>query len=256
MRVSDRSLLFWVYGVLASMLVSWLVVLQLHRSCRGVDITLRPPTLSFVTEGHIAHMLQYFSAQRLAGAPFRGLSTHAMEQHIAKNDYIASCQIHKDWRGTLNVRVAQERPLARIFTDGGGDFYLMASGGMAPVSADYTERVVLVDYPSLALPRDKAFTDTPMGASLFHLVRILYQDDFWHEQIERISITAAGSVRLYPQLFRQEVLFGSLAGLQQRLSDQLFRLRLFYTKVLPAKGWDFYQAVDLRYNNQIIGKRR
>lgn len=255
MKAINRSLLFWVYGVFALMLLSWWFVLSFQRVCSGVSITIKPSSLAFVNKEHITHMLQYFSARALVGTPYRSVDTHHMEQHLTKHDYIASCQIHKDLSGTLHVQVTQEIPLARLLTGRQGDYYLMSSGILVPVSIDYTERVVVIEYPSFAVGKQEIFARSAHGLSLFYLADRLYHDAFWREQIAQVSIGRNGTVSLYPQLTRQVAFLGDLALLPKQLESQLSRLKVFYTQILPSKGWDFYQAVDVRYDNQIIGRR-
>ena len=249
-----RNLSRIVYGVFFSMLLAWVAILRFQHLCTQVDVAIAPRHLSFVNEEHVSHMLQYFSARSLIGTPYRSLNTHIMERHLAKHDYIAACQIHKDWRGTLHVSVEQERPLARLLT-GRGDHYLTASGRLIPVSADYTSRVVVVSYPHFRAEQSEGFVRSPVGRSLLHLVTHLHADVFWREQVAQINISARGEVSFYPQLAWQEALLGPLLQLPPRLADQLSRLKLFYTQVLPTKGWDFYRVVDLRSDGQIIGRK-
>jgi cell division protein FtsQ len=36
---------------------------------------------------------------------------------------------------------------------------------------------------------------------------------------------------------------------------QVEKLKLFYTKALPQKGWEKYQMISLKYENQIVASK-
>ncbi len=40
------------------------------------------------------------------------------------------------------------------------------------------------------------------------------------------------------------------------LGDKFDRLRLAYKKILPVKGWDFYDTLSVKWRGQVVATRR
>ena len=57
-----------------------------------------------------------------------------------------------------------------------------------------------------------------------------------------------GEMILYPQVTRQYVQFGTIDDWERKMA----KLKIFYDRILPFKGWNSYTRVNLKYDNQII----
>jgi len=55
---------------------------------------------------------------------------------------------------------------------------------------------------------------------------------------------------LYPQVTKQMVEFGKPEDIEVKFK----KLRIFYTEILPKKGWNRYEKVNLKYRDQIIAE--
>ncbi len=71
---------------------------------------------------------------------------------------------------------------------------------------------------------------------------------FWKAQIAQAEIAKDGDITLYPQIGRQTIDFGQ----PENIEDKFKRLDIFFKKILPVKGWNYYQKVSIKYNNQIV----
>jgi cell division protein FtsQ len=83
---------------------------------------------------------------------------------------------------------------------------------------------------------------------LLSLLNFIQQDPFWRAQITELSVDEQGSVTMYPQIGSHQIEF----GLPTDLDVKFKKLKLVYTDVLPAKGWDRYKRVSVQYRNQIV----
>ena len=87
-----------------------------------------------------------------------------------------------------------------------------------------------------------------VGAQILALVHYVEQDEFWRAQIAQIDIGQSGEATLYPQVGKQRIDFGPA----DRLSEKFNKLAIFYDQILPRRGWNHYEQISLKYQNQIV----
>ena len=82
-------------------------------------------------------------------------------------------------------------------------------------------------------------------SKLIKLINYIDADEFWKAQIAQVKILENGEAILLPQVTKQYIEFGSLNNIE----DKFERLRIFYTEILPRKGWDINGHVDIGSKN-------
>jgi cell division protein FtsQ len=80
------------------------------------------------------------------------------------------------------------------------------------------------------------------------MINFIDEDEFWKAQIAQIEIDKAGEMLIYPQVGKQVIEFGTADNYEVKLK----KLKLFFKKILPYKGWNTYTKVNIKYNNQIV----
>lgn len=88
---------------------------------------------------------------------------------------------------------------------------------------------------------------------LLNFVKFVENDDFWKAQIVQINIVReeghiAPIVEIAPRAGRHTVCLGSIDQAEANLQ----KLMLFYHEALAWEGWDGYNYIDLRYEDQIV----
>ena len=83
---------------------------------------------------------------------------------------------------------------------------------------------------------------------------ILYveDDDFWNAQIEQIYVEEDGDVLLTPLVGGHIIELGEVDNFREKLHV----MSEFYKQVLAKNNWDKYEKISLKYNNQVVAKRR
>ena len=51
-----------------------------------------------------------------------------------------------------------------------------------------------------------------------------------------------------PQFSKQKIIF----GYPDNLDEKFEKINIFYKKIVPAKGWNTYRTVNVKFKNQII----
>ena len=80
------------------------------------------------------------------------------------------------------------------------------------------------------------------------LIHYINEHPFWKSQIAEMYVNKKGEVTFYTQISKQRVEFGKPENIEAKFK----KLKIFYKEILPAKGWNNYEKVSLKYNNQIV----
>lgn len=250
LRFSLPPLLGWVAaGVVALGLLAFAESRQNRRTVRNVHVHIQDQAGNyFIREEDVVNLITRNGAEPVTGLAGQRLNLKDLELRIKTNKLVQSCQVSQNLKGDLRVEVQQCRPLARLLLRPAPDSYLSSDGDLLPLSERYTARVLLVesDSPQTLLAAD--WWKKPAGQSLLALLQFVDRDPFWRAQVAGLHQAADGRLTLHPQVGRQRIEFGSAEGFEEKFE----RLRLFYTRILPARGWNRYNRVSVAYADQII----
>ena len=202
----------------------------------------------FLDKEEIHKLITADNSDFIIGSEYADVDLKAIEARVRQNEYVSGTQAFKDLSGNLTIEISLCKPIARIIRSGKQDSYVCESGKVISTSEKYTPRVLLIsgDYlnevNSGNLQSDSAFQ------SLFGLVKFIVKDPFWKAQISQIDIDRRGDVVLYPLVTKQYIEFGRVEDIEEKF----LKLKYFYKKILPHKGWNHYARVNLEYEHQII----
>ena len=94
----------------------------------------------------------------------------------------------------------------------------------------------------------KNINSTDYGKKIFTMINYIINDIFLSKIISEIDINYNKNIIIYPQVSKQKIIF----GYPEKIDVKFDKLMLFYKKILPAKGWNTYKSVNLKFKNQII----
>jgi len=172
----------------------------------------------------------------------------ALENRIKQYNFVEDCQVSRDLKGTLVIKVSQRKPVARVMRNKGGSYYLSNEGKMIPTSDKFTARVLIITGAGTDSLSNLDTLVQPYGKALVEVLNYIDKDPFWKAQIAQIDIDKDMHLTLYPTVGEQVIEFGEPADIEKKFQ----RLALFYDKIVPAKGWMAYRKVKLGFNNQIV----
>lgn len=108
-----------------------------------------------VTADKIAQAIQHAGLMP-TGKDVDSVSLLAINNLVESNCFVRSSQTFVDYDGVLTVRLTQRKPIARVITTGGDDFYLTANGHLLP-----TQQGAAIDLPlvtgDITLPFPRGF---------------------------------------------------------------------------------------------------
>lgn len=205
---------------------------------------------SFLTRRDVTGYLTNGGADPVVGKNFSEVDFHQLEERLRQYGLVKNCQVSRDLMGNLLVTIEQPQPVARLLTSGEevravSGQYVSEEGRYFPISMNYSARVPILTGNYFAKNRSLA---SERNRPLLELLKQIHNDPFWRAQLVEVSVDEQGDVTMWPQLGNHRIEIGPPTDLEAKFK----KLKLFYTDVLPAKGWDRYSRVSVQYRNQIV----
>jgi len=202
----------------------------------------------FLNKEEVHKLITADNSDFIIGSNYEDIDLKTIEKRVRQNEYVSSTQAFKDLSGNLTVEISLCKPIARIIRSGKPDSYICESGKIISTSEKYTPRVLLVSGDFFNKVNSGNLSVDSLYQSYFELVRFINEDPFWKAQITQLDIDRKGNIIFYPQVTKQYIEFGRA----EDIGEKFLKLKYFYKKILPHKGWNHYARVNLEYEHQII----
>lgn len=247
-----RNWLFAIGGLFGLLsLIAFTEIRHGQKRVRAVVVRLsQVDGHQFLTKRDVSGYLTNEGADPVIGKAYTELDFRRLEARLRQHGLVQACQVSRDLSGNLLVTIEQPRPVARLLASGDGvrsvkGQYVSEKGLFFPISMNYSARVPILTGGYFAVNRSLA---SARNQPLLKLLNHIQDDPFWRAQITELSVDEQGDVTMWPQLGNHRIEFGPPVDLEAKFK----KLKLFYTDVLPAKGWDRYSRVSVQYRNQIV----
>lgn len=204
----------------------------------------RTDEIDFISEEEVTDLMR--GEENDLSLPVSKWDMNEMERRVEENPFVRDAQVYRDVKGNVLVQVKQRKPVARWYHQRIKDKYIDAQGNLLPTASAYTARVPLLEIEGLSW--DEKLTETDYGRDLLELLNFIEGDKFWRAQIAHIFVSSDGTIEMIPQVTKQRIEFGAPEDIETKFE----KLMLFYKKILPAKGWNTYTKVNLKFKDQII----
>jgi cell division protein FtsQ len=226
-----RKLLRAILWLTASILVVLALVAAIRRSneasCTGGNIKITGAgKLVFLEKADIWQLIGVSNGKSLKGKAVAQFDLRMME-----------------------VRITEREPIARIFTGTGNSFYLDSTGKYLPLSPGKppVKLPVITGMPeSIRVVRPG---DSALLAAIRGITQVLNSDSFWMAQIVQVNRNSNNSFDMVPLIGQHIIQFGDGTNCEKKFK----RLALFYQKVLRKTGFDYYQAINVQFDKQVVG---
>jgi cell division protein FtsQ len=205
---------------------------------------------NLINENRVRSIVDGQGIQQTAEGKLLNADLAEIEKKIKEEaGFVSDCQVSRDLKGNLVVKIIPSQPIARMLKNDGKGNYIGKKGEYLPLSEDYTPRVVLLTGKGIEHIYNKENQLTKdFGKPLFDFLKYIENDPFWKAQIAEIDIDEYNNLTIYPQIGNHAIEF----GLVDEYSAKLEKLKLFYSQIVPAKGWSRYKKVKLNFDNQIV----
>ncbi|NQU55361.1 MAG: hypothetical protein HQ522_22825 [Bacteroidetes bacterium] len=216
--------------------------------CRSIEIDFGSNELIQVDKDELIRLVKA-ADKDILNKKLTQINSEIIEKAVKKHEAILNAEVYKvitkdssSYKGVLTVKVKHREPVVRIMSET-ASYYLDEFGGRIPISSNYTANV---------LATTGYFSEKFAKEQLLPFVLFIENDEFWQAQIEQVHIEKDGEVLLTPLVGEHIIEFGNLEDYQKKLQ----KMKAFYEQVLAKNNWNKYKTVSLKYNNQVIAKRR
>jgi len=205
------------------------------------------------------------SGDSIIGQTMDELNVNSYEKLINQIPEVENSEVYKTLNGEIFFKIKQRKPIARIINYKNEGFYIDDKGRLMPLSENFTSRVLVVtgsfhhsyagnNYRNLKLDiadSTKLDMDKNLLYSIFRITNYINSNEFWKAQVEQINIDN-NTFEIIPKAGDHIIIFGDANNIEKKFK-KLFNL---YQQGLPKVGWNKYETIDLRYEGQIIAKRK
>lgn len=177
--------------------------------------------------------------QRITHTRRDSINTLDIEKKIMSMDKIESAKCVILNNGLLRIYVTPLLPVARVFDTKGGDYYINRAGKSMESSRRYRIDVPVIvgDFnpnrqPSICFPLLDFLAERPDLADIFPTIEIKKNRD----------------IILIPSVKGHVVNLGDCSDLENKFD----RIGVFYRKVMPYKGWNYYDTISVKWRGQVV----
>lgn len=178
---------------------------------------------------------------RVSEVALGNMEVDQMENILDRNSFVKKSQVFKDINGELKVRILQETPVARINT-GVDEYYLSEDLTKMPLSTLYSAEVLLVG----GAIEEKDYE------GIRSLTQFISADKLLKKHIIAVKKEKPNSFILLVNKGDYVIEFGELKNFESKFE----KLKLFYDQFLGKVGLNYYERINLRFNNQIVATKR
>jgi len=233
-----------------------LLVAAVHKKdlkeCKGIEINITGVSTNFfIDKTDVQKIITTYTGANAIGRPISDFNLVSMEKALKKDVWIQEAEMFFDNNEILQVAVEEREPVARVFTAGGGTFYIDSSNMMLPLSQKFSARVpVFTNFPSEVKVLSKP--DSNLLNDIKKISIRIQADSFLMAMIDQVDITPQRSFEMIPKIGNQVIVFGDGSDVEAKFK----KLQLFYKKVITKMGWNRYSVINLQYKNQVVAKIR
>ncbi len=258
-----KKILFWVlfisYFIIA---LSFVSTKRNETLCNKINvIVLDSLKNKFINSKDITRLLLN-SDKNILGSQLNVINTKEIEALVKENTEIKSAEVFVSNSGVLNVEINQRNPIMRIVNNKGYSYYIDNEGYIMPLSKKYTSHVLIAngnisEYFEIGKLTHLDCKNENKGKNLlicdlFKLGKYITERKFWNSQFEQIYVNSDGEFELIPRVGAHIISFGGIENYKLKFRN----LKAFYFQGLNNIGWNNYEKINLKFNNQVICTKR
>lgn len=197
------------------------------------------------------------------GMPVGLINTRDLERKLKLYASVKKSEVYVTLEGDIRVEIDQRNPIVRVINKRGQSYYIDQEGTVMPLSSKYSSHVLIangniVEHFEVNRTReiycnaDENWNKNRLVCDLYDLSKFIYEDDFWRSQIEQIYVNDESEFELIPRIGAHIIYLGSIENYKTKFRN----LRAFYLQGLNKVGWNDYNKINLKFDNQVICTKR
>lgn len=215
--------------------------------CQYVDVVIvNADSSTFVTRDGMLSELEKENIV-VIGKEMSEINTGKIEEILQRSDYLETVECYKAQSpggksGKLVIKVKQLVPVMRVF-DGARSYYVNRNGKRMEAISRYHADVPVVQ---------GHFYGTFTPKKMMPLIEYVEKDSLLKALVGMYSFKDSTNVFVIPTISGHVVNMGDVSNYENKFN----KLLLFYRKVMPVKGWQTYDTINLKWNYQVVASKR
>ncbi len=255
-------------GLWIAFAIAVIVLMRMTQSAQAETVLEEPEVLihvngenAFLTEDELKLRLKR-NGFTFNGQAQKDLKVSVVENYIRKMTEVKDVKVYTKLGSKWKIEVTVRKPIARIYNKYDETFYLDEDGFVMNSSSLHTARVVVVTgyikdrISSVSVP-EIINNDTLKSIrnldDVYRISNYVCNDPLMQSLIGQIHLKKNGDFVLIPLVGGQKIIFGT-AKTDKEVKDKFKKLKIFYQEGIPYEGWDKYEEISLKYDNQIVCK--
>lgn len=248
----------WIFPIVGLLLLIIVLVMATMKQkevvCKEVEINFEPKgIIYFLSQEHVLEIASHITnPNELKGKTLKQLKTYQMLYNLQSSPYIEKANIFLGNDGKLVIDVKQREPLFRVVNQQGESYYVEKNGLKIPTVPNYSVRVPVLSGAVDEAANDSNYIHTEILLGALELFTYTHAYPFWKAQIEQVYVDKNQGFLLIPKVGNHTIVVGKPTQIETKLE----KLKLFYNQALSKIDWDDYSVIDLRFDGQIVAKKR
>ncbi len=245
------------------LLVIFLSLKKFHNTrCHSVDITIKDSAeVKFIDQNDVTDIISR-AIPYIKGYLLDSVDIACLHDSLKANPYIRKSSIYKTVQGVLKIDIQQRKPMLMVLGNN-QNYYIDEDGCVFSTTKKYHSKTIVANgsirdtfdfkkSPIYKLDTKNKTAKTSTSVDLFKLTQLIQADDFWCDQIEQIYVTPQGEYELVPMVGSHIIALGTIDNYDYKM----YVLKQFYFKALSKLGWNTYKLISVKYNGQIVCKKK
>ncbi len=233
-------------------LVSFIDIEHKKITCKSVEVSFDYQDIDPLVSANEINKILYKNHDSLVGKRLSEINLAELENSLNKIPQVARADVYTSINGKLAIKIKQRNPLFRVINLAGQVFYVDREGCAFKANPGYTTRV-LVANGSITQKYSDTLTvdfsnDKSLLTKLYRISEYIDRDEFLKAQIEQIWVTKDKEFEMIPKVGRQLIIFGDV----DKMENKFKKLLVFYEQGLNKSGWDKYNTINLKFENQVV----
>lgn len=195
---------------------------------------------------------------------FNQLNVAKIEKFIMNMSEVKEVKTFISMDGTLNIDLTLREPIAHVFNKFGENFYIDKDGFIIKGNHLHSARVLVITgdiEDKIASPMiDEIINNDSLKTiytidNLYQISKYVCNDPLLKPLIGQIHRKSNGDYVLIPLVGGQKIIFGSARN-EEEISEKFKKLKIFYREAIPYEGWNKYEEISLKYDKQIVCKKK
>lgn len=221
---------------------------QKEHRCRKVALSVsNNGNVSYIERADVLRRLAAAAGAPLINKPITQINLGKLETALRQHRWVEKAELFFDNNDVLHIRITERTPVARMFTTGGASFYIDSNGARMPLMPGTAIRLPVVT--GFTAAKRLNANDSAILHDVISIIRYINSQPFWKAQLGTLNIRAKGQYEAAPVVGSGTILLGGADNLEEKLQ----RLMIFYKQVLAKTGFGKYDAIDVQYENQVLG---